>query len=56
MLAQGKIPSDDLKAAFNSFLVTAEEFWLQLPNKEPTSPLGSAYYAFWKKFDEQIYI
>ena len=44
MLAQGKIPSDDLKAAFNSFVVQAEEFWLQPPNT--TSPLGSAYYTF----------
>ena len=37
MLAEGKIPSDDLRVAFNSFVIKAEKFWPQLPNKEPTS-------------------
>jgi len=52
MLAQGKTPSDDLQGAFDSFLTKVEEHWLQPPNKEPTTPLGSAYYTFWSKFNE----
>ncbi|KAL2056070.1 hypothetical protein ABVK25_003713 [Lepraria finkii] len=49
MVMQGKPISDDLKVAFNSFLAKVEEYWLQPPNKEPNTPLGSAYYSFWKK-------
>ena len=36
LLAQAKIPSDDLRVGFNS-VIKAEIFWPQLPNKEPTS-------------------
>ena len=37
MLARGKIPPDDLRVAFNSFVMKAKKFRPQLPNKEPTS-------------------
>ena len=53
MVAQGKPFPDDLKVAFNSFLAKVEEYWLQPPTKEPNTPLGSAYYTFWKKFNQQ---
>ena len=53
LLAQGKTPSEDLKEAFESFLTKVEENWLQPANKEPTSPLGRAYYEFWRIFKEQ---
>ena len=53
MVVQGKPISDDLKVAFNSFIVKVEEYWLQPPDKEPKTPLGSAYYSFWKKFNQQ---
>ena len=53
MLAQGKTLSDDLKVAFETFLAEVEENWLKPPNKEPTTPLGRAYYNFWAKFNEQ---
>ncbi len=53
MVAQGKFLPDDLKVAFNSFLAKVEENWLQPPNKEPNTPLGSAYYTFWKIFNQQ---
>ncbi|KAK3176307.1 hypothetical protein OEA41_007630 [Lepraria neglecta] len=56
MLAQGKTLPDDLKIAFNSFLDKVEEHWLQSPTKEPNSPLGSAYYTFWKKFNQQAQV
>ena len=53
MVAQGKPLADDLKVAFNSFLVQVEEYWLQPPAKDPNFPLGSAYYTFWKIFNQQ---
>ena len=53
MVAQGKSVPDDLQAAFNSFLAKVEQHWLQPPSDDPNSPLGSAYYTFWKKFNEQ---
>ncbi|KAL2059455.1 hypothetical protein ABVK25_000748 [Lepraria finkii] len=53
MVIQGNPLSDDLKVAFKSFLTNVEEYWLQPPNKEPNTPLGSAYYSFWKKFNQQ---
>jgi hypothetical protein len=53
MVAQGKPLLDDLKVAFNSFLAKVEEYWLHPSTKEPNTPLGSAYYTFWKKFNEQ---
>ena len=53
MLAQKTILSEDLKALFESFVLKVEEFWPRLPNNDPSSPLGSAYYAFWKKLNEQ---
>ena len=56
MVAQGKPLLDDLKVAFNSFLAKVEEYWLQSPTKEPNSPLGSAYYTFWKKFHQQAQV
>ena len=55
-VAQGKSISDDLKVAFNSFLAKAEQYWLRSPSEEPNSPLGLAYYTFWKKFNEQARI
>ncbi|MCJ1373734.1 hypothetical protein MMC20_004963 [Loxospora ochrophaea] len=56
MVVQGKPFPDDLKVAFNSFLAKVEEYWLQPPTKEPNTPLGSAYYTFWKKFNEQAQV
>ena len=56
MVAQGKPLLDDLKVAFNSFLAKVEEYWLQLLNKELNTPLGSAYYTFWKKFSQQAQV
>ena len=56
MLAQGKPPSDDLETAFQSFLIKVKKYWLQPPNKEPNTPLGSAYYTFWRKFNKEAYI
>lgn len=56
MVAQGKPLPDDLKVAFNSFLTKVEEHWLQSPTKEPNTPLGSAYYTFWKKFNQQAQV
>ncbi|MCJ1223396.1 hypothetical protein MMC12_000036 [Toensbergia leucococca] len=56
MVAQRNPLPDDLKVAFNSFLAKVEEYWLQPPTKEPNTPLGSAYYSFWKKFDEQAQV
>ena len=56
IVAQGKSLPDDLKVAFNSFLAKVEEYWLQPPNKEPNTPLGSAYYTFWKKFNKQAQV
>ena len=56
MVAQGNPLPDDLKVAFNSFLTKVEEYWLQPPTKEPNTPLGSAYYSFWKKFNEQAQV
>ena len=56
MVAQGKPLPDDLKVAFNSFLAKVEEYWLQPPTKEPNTPLGSAYYTFWKKFNQQAQV
>ena len=53
MVAQGKPLADDLKVAFHSFLVQVEESWLQPPAKDPNFPLGSAYYTFWKIFNQQ---
>ena len=53
MVAQGNSLPDDLKVAFDSFLAKVQEYWLQPPNKEPNTPLGSAYYTFWKKFNQQ---
>ena len=53
MLAKGKILSDDLKVAFETFLAKVEENWLEPPNKDPNTPLGRAYYDFWTIFDEQ---
>ena len=53
MLAQGEIVSRDLKMAFDVFLREVEENWGELLNKEPTSHMGSAYCAFWRKVDEQ---
>ncbi len=53
MVAQGKSLPDDLKVAFDSFLAKVEEYWLQPPSKEPNTPLGSAYYTFWKIFNQQ---
>ena len=47
-----KALSDDLKVAFNSFLTKVEENWLQSPAKDPNTPLGSAHYTFWNKFNE----
>jgi len=56
MIAQGKPLPDNLKVAFNSFLTKVEEHWLQPPNKEPNTPLGSAYYTFWKIFNQQAQV
>ena len=56
MVAQGKPLPNDLKVAFNYFLAKVEEYWLQSPTKEPNSPLGSAYYTFWKKFNQQAQV
>lgn len=56
MVAQGKSLPDDLKVAFNSFLAKVEEYWLPPPTKEPNTPLGSAYYTFWKKFNKQTQV
>lgn len=53
MVARGNPLPNNLKVAFNSFLAKVEEYWLQPPTKEPNTPLGSAYYSFWKKFNEQ---
>lgn len=55
-VAQGKPLPDDLKVAFNSFLAEIEEYWLQPPAKEPNSPLGSAYYTFWKEFNQHALV
>jgi len=55
MVAQGKPFPDDLKVAFKSFVNQVEENWLQPLSKEPNTPLGSAYYTFWKKFNEQAH-
>ncbi|KAL9640853.1 MAG: hypothetical protein Q9164_000011 [Protoblastenia rupestris] len=55
VVAQGKPLPDDLKVAFNSFLAKVEEYWLQ-PANEPNTPLGSTYYTFWKKFNEQAQV
>ena len=54
-LHKGK-PPDDLEVAFNPFLAKVEEYWLQPPAKEPNTPLGSAYYSFWKTFNEQAQV
>ena len=56
MVAQGNPLPDDLKVAFNSFLAKVEEYWLQPPTKEPNTSLGSAYYFFWKKYNEQAQV
>ncbi|KAL9026720.1 MAG: hypothetical protein Q9196_004653 [Gyalolechia fulgens] len=56
MVAQGNPVPDDLKVAFDSFLAKVEQDWPQAPTKEPNSPLGSAYYSFWKKFNEQAQV
>ncbi|KAL2055085.1 hypothetical protein ABVK25_004423 [Lepraria finkii] len=53
MVVQGKPISDDLKVAFNSFISKVQEYWLQPPDNEPNTPLGSAYYSFWKEFNQQ---
>ena len=52
MVAQGRPLPDDLKVAFNSFLVKVEEYWLRPPTKEPNNPLICAYDTFWQKFYE----
>ena len=51
MVAQGNPLPDDLKIAFDSFLTQVEEHWLQPLSKEPNTPLGSAYYTFWKIYN-----
>ena len=56
MVAQGKPLPDNLKVAFNSFVAKVKEYWLQSPTKEPNTPLGSAYYTFWKKFNQQAQV
>ena len=56
VVAQGRPLPDDLKVAFNFFLAKVEEYWLQPPTKEPNNPLSSAYYTFWKKFNEQAQV
>ena len=53
LLAQGKSPSKDVKEAFEAFLNEVERNWLKPANEEPTSPLGLAYYGFWKSYREQ---
>ena len=53
MVAQGKIVPDNVKVAFNSLISQVEENWLQPPNKDHTTPLGSAYCNFWNKYNQQ---
>ena len=53
MVAQGKIIPQDLKVAFDCFLAKVEENWLKPPDKDPNTPLGCAYYNFWKIFNQQ---
>jgi hypothetical protein len=53
MVAKGTPLSDDLKAAFRSFLKAVETYWPQPPSKEPNTPLGSAYFTFWREFNAQ---
>ncbi|KAL9104998.1 MAG: hypothetical protein Q9163_000095 [Psora crenata] len=52
-VSQGKPLPDDVKVAFNSFLAKVEEYWLQPPRQDPDTPLGSAYYTFWKIFNQR---
>lgn len=48
LLAKGDKVSDELKLAFDSFIDNVEMYWSQPPNSDPNSPLGRAYYTFWK--------
>ena len=52
-VAQNDLIPKDVKVAFKLFLVKVEEAWLQPPTSDPNSPLGIAYYNFWKIFNEQ---
>ena len=53
MVAQGIYLSDDLKAAFENFTTKVEENWLQPADREPTTPLGRAYFNFWMKYNSE---
>ncbi len=53
-VAQGKTLSDEVRSAFYFFLSKVEEHWLEQPNKNPNSPLGIAYFTFWKKHNEKL--
>ncbi|KAL9608937.1 MAG: hypothetical protein Q9167_006260 [Letrouitia subvulpina] len=52
IVAQGKRPSDKLKRSFDTFLTEVEESWLRSPTEDFRSPLGSAYYTFWDRYNQ----
>ena len=56
MVARGQTIPDDLEVAFKFFLDKVEECWLQVTDEDPNSPLGSAYYSFWEKYNEQAHV
>ena len=53
MVANGKDIPEELKKAFDAFLVEVEEHWLEPPDQNPDSPLGKAYYSFWRRLNEK---
>ena len=55
LIPQGTNPSDNLKLAFNAFLVKVEEYWPPSPNEDSQNPLGFAYYT-WEKYNEQTQV
>ncbi|MCJ1479633.1 hypothetical protein MMC13_008319 [Lambiella insularis] len=53
LLVSGQQLSSELKVAFDSFVRMVEEYFLQAPAANPNSPLGCAYYTFWKVYNAQ---
>jgi hypothetical protein len=43
---------EEIDEAWNSFVVTLEENWGQLPKEDPKSHLGQAYLYFWDTYNK----
>ena len=56
LCAKGKQLSHKFQSAFNSFIYNVDISRPELPNADPNSPLGRAYYNFWKLHKEELHI